>query len=66
MSHYQHFEEENHLQYDKLCGGKQAQNDPCTKAQGGGGGEGKMDGLIIKPMAVAGLRISNRRKRNHF
>lgn len=44
MSHYQHFEEENHLQYDKLCGGKQAQNDPRTKAQGGGGRDGRKDG----------------------
>ena len=41
MSHYQHFEEENHLQYDKLRGRKQAQNDPCTKAQGGGREGGK-------------------------
>lgn len=46
--------------------GKQRQNDRCTKAQGGDR-EGMRDGLIIiKPMAVAGLRISNRQKKNHF
>src|SRR5258708_7504877 len=48
--------------------GKQTQNNPCTEAQGEGGmgGEGMRDGLIIKPMAVVDSRMSNRQKQNHF
>jgi len=38
MSHYQHFEVENHLQYDKLCGARKANaKQPVYQGTRGGG-----------------------------
>ena len=66
MSHYQHFEVENHLQYDKLCGARKASAKRPVRQSTRGRGEGTKDGLIIKPMAVADSRMSSRQKKNHF
>jgi len=43
MSHYQHFEVENDLQYDKLCGGGKAKAKRPVH-QGTRGGQGRNEG----------------------